>query len=272
MQVSPVPQTPKAPQIPRSRRFKTFRVIGALVLREVESRDARTSLGFLWAFIEPIGVIILMSVVFSLVMRSPPLGTNFPLFYLSGMLPYGIYAEMARKTSSALRFSRSLLGFPAVTPLDAIFARFLLNFFVNIVVFVILALIIIWMYDLTVHIDMIRACQSLLIAGALGLGFGCMNTVLFMASPTYETIWGLLTRPLMIASGVLILIDAVPQPYQSWLWWNPVGHVVSMMHEAMYSTYERSDLSVMYPLFLAMGAFTIGMITLHRYIRDAMDE
>lgn len=258
--------------MPRSRRFKTLRVIGALMLREVESRDARTALGFLWSFIEPIGAIVLMSVVFSLIMRSPPLGTNFPLFYLSGMLPYGIYTEMSRKTASALRFSRSLLGFPAVTPMDAIFARFLLNFFVEIVVFVILAIIIIWMYGLTVHIDVIRACQSILVAGALGLGFGCMNTVLFMASPTYETVWSLLTRPLMIASGVLIMIDDVPQPYQGYLWWNPVGHVVSMMHEAMYATYEAPAVSVTYPLMLSLVAFTIGMVTLHRYIRDAMDE
>lgn len=213
-----------------------------------------------------------MSLVFSAIMRVPPLGTNFPLFYLSGMLPFGIYTEMMRKSSTAVRFSRALLGFPSVTPLDAIFARFLLNYFVNIIVFVILAALIIWMYDLKVHIDFVRACQSLLVAGALGLGFGCMNTVLFMASSTYETVWNLLSRPLMIGSGVLILISTIPQPYQDYLWWNPVAHPVAMMHEAFYPSFQAPEVSVVYPMFLALGAFTIGMITLRRYIRDAMDD
>ena len=53
-----------APQEQRARRFRTLRVVTALILRETGSRDTRNSLGFLWNLIDPIFSIIAMSLVF----------------------------------------------------------------------------------------------------------------------------------------------------------------------------------------------------------------
>ena len=78
----------RAQPLPKTRRFKTLRVLFALVLRELSASDSRASLGFLWLIIEPVAAMVLLTVIMSLLTRTPPLGTNFPLFYVTGLLPF----------------------------------------------------------------------------------------------------------------------------------------------------------------------------------------
>lgn len=260
------------PQIPKTRRFKSLRVILALMLRELESSESRSSLGFLWTFLEPVATIALMSVVFGLVSRTPPIGTNFPLYYLTGVAPFGLYMALANKSAAALRASRSLLGFPAVKPIDAIIARALLNFVIEVLVFLILAAIIIYFWSLRPHIQPIIVIEALLLAAMWGLSVGCFNAVFFLMVPAYATLWTVVNRPLMLASGVLIPISSIPEPYATYLWWNPIAHPVELMRAAFYSEVTPTHASPLYVILMSLGAFTFGMVMLHRYVRDAMDD
>lgn len=272
--VSAAPQDrpPRPAQQPRGRRFKTLRVTTALMMREIASTDSRTSLGFLWQFIEPVATIALMTLFFQMMTRTPPLGTNYPLFYVTGVLPFQMFTVLSNKISSALRFSRPLLGFPSVSVLDAIAARFILNFVIEGFVFITLAAGIIWAYDLHIVVDVPMAAGSLLLAAGLALGIGTFNSVLFVALPVYETMYGVISRPLMLVSGVLFLTDSMPEPIKSWILWNPVTHPVSMMRAAFFAGADRSHIDPFYVILIALVTFTLGLVTLRRYFRDAMDR
>lgn len=260
------------PLVPKSRRFKSMRVIMALMLRELESSDSRTSLGFLWSFIDPIASITLMSVVFGVISKTPPIGTNFPLFYMTGIVPFGIYATIANKSAGALKFSRSLLSFPAVKPIDAIIARSLLNFFIEVVVFLALAFVIIYFWQLDPHIRPDLVIQSIGLAALLGLGMGCFNAVLFLMVPAYDNLWSIITRPIMLFSGVLFPLASVPEPYASYLWWNPIAHPVELMRAGFYAEVAPKHVAELYVILISLGAFAFGMVMLHRHVRDVIDE
>ena len=68
----------------------------------------------------------LASVAFAILLRSPPLGNSFILFYAAGYLPFTVYAAIAMSVQNSIQFSKQLLQYPAVSWLDAIIARFLL--------------------------------------------------------------------------------------------------------------------------------------------------
>jgi tetratricopeptide (TPR) repeat protein len=66
-----------------------LRVVHALIIRETRTRFGDSRLGYGWALLEPILHIALLSAVFSLLMRgSPPIGTNFFVFYFTGLIRY----------------------------------------------------------------------------------------------------------------------------------------------------------------------------------------
>lgn len=260
------------PQEPRSRRFRTFRVVTALILRETGSRDSRASLGFLWTVIDPVASVIILSLVFSMISRTPRLGTNFELYYITGVVPFHLYSGVAGKIANSMRFSRNLLGFPSVTVIDALLARFLLNVFTNVTVFVILVVGAVYYYDLQVYPDMGALILSLTMAAALGLGIGTLNSVLFLASPTYESLWGITNRPMTILSGALFLVSDLPDNLFRYIWWNPMAHMVAEMRHAFYPTAVSGWISPAYVFMVAGLTFTLGLIGLHRYVFDALDR
>lgn len=255
----------------KSRRFKTLRVLFALVLRELSASDSRASLGFFWLILEPVAALVLMTVIFTLVARSPPLGTNFPMFYVTGLLPFQMYIQINSKSATAVRFSKPLLGFPAVTAVDAILARCIVSIALNVMIFAVMIIIIIWAYQLNVIIDYGRAAEALALSTLLGLGIGVFNVVPFLASPTYANIWSVLNRPLLLISGVLFLHDDLSPWLQDVLWWNPVTHVVGMTRQAFYPSYAGSYVSELYVILIALGTFAFGLLMMKRFLNAAMD-
>jgi len=87
----------------------------------------RTPGGYLWVILEPVAGIVLLTLLFMLISRTPPLGTNFPLFYATGMLPFTMYITLSGNIANAVSFSKALLTYPAVSFMDALLARFFLT-------------------------------------------------------------------------------------------------------------------------------------------------
>ena len=114
-----------------------LRAITALILREVATAQGRVAGGYLWAVAEPVAAVALLSVVFAMAFAAPPLGQSFALFYATGYLPFMLHADLAQKIGVALRFSRPLLSYPAISWIDAILARFLLNLLTQAVIIVV---------------------------------------------------------------------------------------------------------------------------------------
>lgn len=265
----PAPVAP--PQSPKPPRFRMARVVAALVLRETGSRDNRASLGFLWNVIEPVVSIAILSLLFSLISRTPRLGTNFPLYYVTGVVPFHLYMSISRQVAGSMRFSRNLLGLPSVTVIDLITARFLLSALINIWIFVIMLFLLNTYYDLHLRPDMSAVLSGLSMAMALGLGLGTLNSVLFPASAIYESVWGLVNRPLVLVSGVMFHIEDLPEPIFDVLKWNPAAQVVAQMRHAFYPSYDIAWVSPAYVLLIAAVCFALGLVGLYRYIFDVLD-
>lgn len=271
MQNSADPLIAPAQPLPKTRRFKTLRVQFALVLRELSSSDSRSPLGFLWLLLEPVGALVILTVIFTLIARTPPLGSNFPLFYVTGLLPFQMFSQISSKAATAVRFSKPLLGFPAVTAVDAILARCLVSITLNVMIFAAMIVIIIWSYGLNVIVDYGRLAESLALSALLGMGIGVFNVVPFLASPTYQNIWSIMNRPMLLLSGVIILHDELAPWIQDILWWNPVVHVVGMMRQAFYPNYAGAYISATYVILLSLGCFAFGLLMMKRFLNSAMD-
>ncbi len=251
---------PHAPQ--GKRRFATFRSISALILREMATTYGKSVGGYLWVVLEPVLGIALLSFVFSLAFHSPSLGSNFPIFYATGYLPYFMYMDVSRKVGSSVIFSRPLLTYPAVTFIDAILARFLLNLMTHIVVFYILVSSIELAFNThTIH-NYNHVVKSMLMAAMLGLGIGSINCFLWSIFPVWERLWGILNKPLFILSAVLYVYEDVPASYQKYLWYNPLVHITAEMRKGFYPTYNGDFISPLYVYGIAFTALVAGLFLL----------
>ncbi len=244
----------------------------ALILREMSTRYGRSPGGYVWAILEPLGAIVVLAVGFSLLLRTPSLGNSFLLFYATGYLPFSLYSTLADNIARSINFSRALLYYPAVSWIDTVLARFILNSLTTILVSYILLASILHFSNTRSVISFEPIVWSMVLAMLLGLGVGTLNCVIFGMWPVWQTIWGIATRPLMIASGVLFLYDDLPQGAQNVLWYNPLIHITGLMREGFYTTYTASYVSKIYVLVLSFALLALGLLLLRRYHRELLER
>ncbi len=262
-------RTVSAPRpVNRGRRFATGRVVIALILREMATRYGRSPGGYVWAVLEPVGFIAILSVAFGLVMHTPPLGRSFLLFYATGFLPFHLYQSLHGTISASIRFSRPLLMFPAVTWLDAVIARFVLNLLTGLIVIGLVLGGVLAVEGSGAMPDLPALVRALGLTALLGLGLGTLNCLLFGLFPLWETIWGIAMRPLILVSGVFFLVEDLPRAVQAVLWFNPLVHLTGLMRAAVYPAYAPQYAAPLYPALIGTVALALGLLFLRGWHKD----
>lgn len=265
------PAREKAPRlrpVHKQRSFASLRAIGALILREMATTYGSKPGGYFWAVAEPVGGIILLTAIFSTGFRSPPMGTNFAIFYATGMLPFTAFMQLSGKISNALTFSKALLAYPAVTFMDAMLARIFVNVVMQLLVAYLIFTGILLLYETRTDPQILGIALAFTMAFVFAVGVGAVNCFMFAAFEWWQFVWAIITRPLFFLSCIFFIFDDIPQPFQSWLWWNPLVHVVGQMRKSFYPSYAGDYVSPGYCLAVGLTLMALGFALLHRYHRD----
>ena len=265
------PPVARAPEPSTNRRFATWRTISALILRDMSATYGRSPGGYLWMILEPALGITLLTAIFSAGFRSPALGTNFAIFYATGLVPFQMYSAISSTMAYAVRGSRPLLAYPGVTFLDTLLAKLLLTILTQALVSLIVISVIrtIYVTQTVIEFDTILTGYAMLIAFATAVGL--MNGFLFMKFEIWARIWNILSRPLVFISGVIFLYDSLPEPYRGWLWWNPLVHCIGVIRSGFYIHYDALYASPLY-VFVVSGLVGLtGMLFLSRHYRELLE-
>lgn len=255
-----------------AQRFGVSRTISALILREMSTTYGRSPGGYLWAILEPVGVVVMLSLAFAFLLRAPPLGISFMLFYATGYLPLRMYTTIADRVAKAIRFSRPLLTYPKVTFMHALLARFLLQGLTQVMVVYVVITGILLFTDTRATLDFSAIGLAMVMAATLAIGVGAVNCYLLNAIPIWERFWGILMRPLMIASAVFYLFDDMPQKAQQILWYNPVVHIVGVMRTGFYPNYHPTYVSLTFVFGTGFVLAAFGFLLLRRYHLDLLEK
>jgi capsular polysaccharide transport system permease protein len=247
------------PHQTRNGTLAAARVLFALVMREMTTRFGRSWAGYLWALIEPVGFIALLSLAFSQIAHSPPVGRSFALFYATGYVTFGFYNDIAALTGRAVQVNRPLLSFPAVTALDTVLARFLLQVLTGFAVAAAVFGGILAVFAEPVALAPVPLIAAAGLAALLGLGVGLVNVSLFALSKGWELAYGVISRPLFLVSAVFFTFESLPAFAREILWWNPLVHVVGLVRAGFYPVYDASYVSVAYVGSLALGLTAAGL-------------
>ena len=242
------------------------------MLREMESTYGRSPGGYLWALLEPVASIALLTMVFSFILRSPSLGTNFAMFYSTGIVVFLGYNAVQAAVSSALKYSKSLLQYPAVTYMDAILARFLLNALTQVMIGAVILWGAIAWYELNPIIHWSAVLMSIAMTVVFSLSIGLLNCYLFMRFQVWQRLWAILTRPLFILSGILFIPEDLSPRFVWILMINPLVHATSEMRNGFYGTYDAVHVNPAYVFSVSLLLAVSGLFLLYYHHQDAMNR
>lgn len=115
-----------------------------LAWRDVKVRYKQTVIGALWVILQPIMTMALFSVIFGLFAKLPSNGIPYPIFVLTGLLPWQLFARALSDSSTSLVSNQSLVSkvyFPRIMiPLASVLAG-MVDFGIAMVILVLMMLV-----------------------------------------------------------------------------------------------------------------------------------
>ncbi|WP_370231848.1 ABC transporter permease [Cognatishimia sp.] len=223
-----------------------FRVVFALVLREARVRHGRTRIGYLWAIIEPVLLTTILTVLFTQFRTDSPMEGGFALFFATGVLAFQAYRNPSQYVSGAFDQNQQLFNYPLVKPMDAAYARMLLDVATNLfVMFLVLSFQVI-VFDAPLPADVPRMSLALFLLFAMSFGAGTSLAVLRRFWPSMINVYLVIMGPAFFVSCVFFSLDSVPTFYREILAINPLVHGVEGFRAGYYSIYPDSDLNMLY--------------------------
>ncbi|MBN8489548.1 MAG: ABC transporter permease [Burkholderiales bacterium] len=244
-------------------------VIFALMMRELKTRFGGQWTGAFWMLVQPIAELMMFlwinTVIRGRVVRD---GYDFVVFLLAGVTGFRLFRVLWTRLSHAASANKGLFGFKQVKPMDAFIARAALDVVLEIVIFVITALLLARMgYGPLMPSDILAYLGVVTVCVLFGLGMGISFAVLLDVAPRLEAITHVLTMPLMILSGVIFPLHRLPPEALEVLLYNPLLHLVEMARLAFLPGYvPLQGAGMVYPLVWTLVTLTLAMM-LYRWRR-----
>lgn len=236
------------------------RVIYALMMREMLTRFGRDNIGFLWAVIEPLAFVAVLAAIRLVLGRQEPHGMPIVPFLMVAILPYLACLNTANLVMMSTRHCRPLLMLPGVTALDFQLSRAVLQVPTAVCTFMI-AEVVMRAFDLTSEISRpLNMGLLLVVSVALGFGIGAIINVASELFPVVVHIWRLATRPLFFLSGLFFTASEVPEPFRSWLLWNPLMQITELSRSAYFAVYDSPFANLEYVLTWLIVTVFLGLL------------
>ena len=223
--------------------FRYRDLILNLVIRELKARYKSSVLGFLWTLLNPLGMMIVLTIVFTVLM--PNRMDNYPLFLLCGLLPWNFFSGGVMASIHSVVGNANLVRkvyFPReVLPIATVLAN-LVNFLLSLLV-LFAALIVFerrlsaWLWLLPVVI-LVQTCFILGVAFILS-ALNVFYRDIVMIMDVVMLAWFFLTP-------VVYPIETLPRSY----------HVLGMdlnIHRLMYILNPMASITAAYRDLLYWG-------------------
>jgi len=235
-----------------------FRVVAALILREMRVRYGASQIGYVWALVEPITYISAISLIFYTIGNRPAFGSNFPIFFATGMLPFILYRNLTNQLTGAFDANEALLTYPIVKELDTVYARAFLEFATISVVMLIIIITIISLTGAPLPNDFFQIGKAIIGLFLLGFGIGLCNAVISIRLKTWRNMYNMLATPLFFLSCIFYSLESLPPKIRDILVWNPIVHGVEGFRAGYFLNYRATGLDVTYLYYFAIVLILIG--------------
>jgi capsular polysaccharide transport system permease protein len=239
----------------------TFAVVFALVLREMQTRFGARRMGAFWMLFEPIAHIAFMMFVVTVIRGRHVPGMEYPVYLLTGIVPFFLMRNIALKMMEAVNANKSLFVYPNIKPFDTFVARVIVEFALAACVYVLLLVIMgLWFdFDVTTH-KPLQWLAALFTGIVFSFGLGLILCVVGEALPNSKTFMRLAFMLLYVLSGVILPLWRLPQQVLPWLLWNPYAHIVDNLRSSFFEHYPViHGINFQYPFAASLIVLFIGM-------------
>jgi capsular polysaccharide transport system permease protein len=243
----------------------------AFLLREFKNRYLSTRLGFVWGLVDPmitVGFFLMMKVIVR-GRNAPIYGSPALLFFSWGVTTFFMWQHAQRACTGVCDSSRGLFNFRQIKPIDIMIARALLECLE--LAAALAAFLCVFSYvglQITVK-DPAMLVVLFVVIFITGLSVGLLFEVYGTVYRELRKFFAFIMRPMMFISGLYFSMASLSQKALPYFWWNPVFHLVDLVHGCTLPAYE-SPASLAYVLGFDLVVLTTALASYRRYMHELL--
>lgn len=207
-----------------------FFVIQELTSREVKRKYARSHLGIIWSILNPLLMMIVMSMVFSYMFKRSI--DNFPLYYLTGSLFWELFSNGTNQAMSALVDNKSLLVKAKLPRQTFVLSRMytsLVNFGFSCVPYALMLVV----FKIKPSWTMLLLPLDVALTFAFAMGVGYLLSIMYVFFADIKYLYSVFLRILLYLTAIFYPVSSLPESLQSLIGWNPVYMSIYIARECM---------------------------------------
>lgn len=245
--------TPMVEELVQAIRYRDL--IRQLVRRDVLTRYKRSALGMAWTMLNPLGMMVVLTLVFSSLFGST---RAYPVYLLSGLIAWTFMSQTTTTAMSQLTWGGVLLHriyLPRTTFAIASVGTGLVNLLLSLVPFgLVMAFTGIPLRSTAFFLPV-----SILFLALFALGLGLLISNLAVYFPDVAEMYQIALLGWMYLTPIIYPEEIVPQAYRWWMFnLNPMYHLVQMFRLPLYDGIWPSLASLATAAAIALVTFAIG--------------
>jgi len=234
--------------------FQYRELVWQLIRRDVITRYKRSILGVVWTMLNPLGTMLILTIVFSQIFHSVE---GYPVFVLSGLITWNFFSQTTTAALNQNVWGGSLLH-KIYLPRTAFTVSAIGTGLVNLLISLVPLCLIMIITHHSFHTAMLFLPVSILILAAFALGVGLLFSTLALYFPDVVEMFHIGLTAWMYLTPIIYPVDIIPEEFNIFVVQiNPMYYLVELFRLPVYEGVLPS------PSILAIGfGFAIGFLLL----------
>lgn len=237
-----------------------WRVIWALLMREVITRFGRENLGVLWLIAEPATFTLGVAALWTAAGLSH--GSSLPIvsFAITGYSSVLMWRNTASRCNSAIHQNFNLLYHRNVQVIDVFVTRILLEIAGTTASFAVLSMFFIAIGVISPPEDVLMVIAGWLMLAWFGAALGLLLGAATTYSELVDRIWHPTSYLLFPLSGAAFMVEWLPPRAQEVVLLLPMVHGVEMVREGFFGDKVRTHYDVAYMAMVCLVLTLLGLM------------
>jgi ABC-type polysaccharide/polyol phosphate export permease len=211
--------------------FRYRELIYQLIRRDLISRYKRSFLGVAWTMLNPLGTMLILTLVFSNLFHSIQ---GYPIYILSGLIAWTFFSQTTTASLTQNIWGGSLLH-KIYLPRTSFTVSSIGTGIVNLCLSLIPLLLIMLFTGYPFHSTIIFLPISITILIAFALGIGLLFSTLAIYFPDVVEMYGIALTAWMYLTPIIYPVEIIPLPYRNLiLVINPMYYMVELFRQPLY--------------------------------------
>jgi ABC-type polysaccharide/polyol phosphate export permease len=230
--------------------------INQLVQRDIVARYKRSVLGVAWTMLQPLGMMLVISIVFSQIFDRIE---GYSVYLLSGLIAFTFFSQT---TSAIIR--RTVWGNPLVEKIYMPKTTFAISAIgtglVNIAFSLVPMVIIMAIAKIPIRWSLLFLPVSMLLLAAFALGVGLFVSTLAVFFPDVSEMFDILLRAWWYLTPIIYPVDRIPVHLQKWFMLNPMYFFVQLFRIPIYEGAFPSTKMLAIGIAFALLTLVVGWL------------